>query len=153
MLAQHQVIVHLVDVIARQDEHMARLLGADGINVLVHRVGGSHVPVLADPLHGRQDLDELTQLAAHDVAPAFADVPIQREGFVLGKDVNAPQVGVDAIGESDVDDAIDAAEGDGRLGAVAGERVETFARSACQQDSKGVSHLPVPLDPTTEAAS
>ena len=67
MLLQHQAVVHLVDVIAGEDENVLRLLGADGIDVLVDGVGGAHVPVLADALHGRQDFDELAQFAADDV--------------------------------------------------------------------------------------
>ena len=36
------------------------------------------------------------------------------------------------LDKRDVDDAVDAAEGDGRLGAVAGQRVQTLTRSARQ---------------------
>jgi hypothetical protein len=67
---------------------------------------------------------------------------IKRERFVLCENVNAAQVGVDAVGEGDVDDAINAAESNGRFGAVTSQRVESFARSASQQDSEGVFHLP-----------
>ena len=68
-------------------------------------------------------------LAAHDV-PAFADMPVQRQRLVLGEDVDPAQVGVDAVGKRDVDDAVDAAEGDGRLGAVASQRIEPLARAS-----------------------
>ena len=140
MLARHQVVIHLVDVVARQDEHVLRLLGADGINVLVHRVGGTHVPVLAHPLHGRQNLDELANLAAIDVSPAFANVTVQRQRLVLGQDVDLAQVRVHAIGKRDVDDAIDAAEGYGRLGTVTGEGIKALSCAAGQQDSQSFSH-------------
>src|ERR1019366_4330709 len=103
VLAQHQVVVHLVDVIARHDQHVARLLGANGVDVLIYRVGRAHVPVLADPFHGRQDLDELSQFASHNVAPAFTNVPVQRQGFVLGQDIDFSQIGVDTVGKRDVD--------------------------------------------------
>ena len=141
MLAQHQVVVHLVDVVAGEDQHVLRLFAADGVDVLVDGVGRAHVPVLAHALHRRQNLDELAEFSAHDVGPAFADVAVQRQRLVLRQDVNATQVGVDAVGERDVDDAIDAAEGDGRFGAVARQRIKTLTCSSGQQNSEGIFHL------------
>ena len=140
MLVEHQPVVHLVDVIAREDQHVLGLLGADRVNVLVDGVGGAQVPVLAHPLHGRQDLDELAQVAGHDV-PALADVAVQRQRLVLGEDVNVAQVGVDAVGERDVDDAVVAAESDRRLGAVAGQGIQALPCSSGQQHSQRVFHL------------
>src|SRR5208282_1115324 len=58
--------------------------------------------------------------------PALADLTIQRERLVLRENKDAPQAGVDAIGKRDVDDTVDAAEGYGGFGAVAGERIEAF---------------------------
>ena len=126
---QHQAVIHLVDVVAGEDQHVLGLLRPDRVNVLIHRVGGALVPLIAYPLHRRQHFDELAHLAAHDV-PAFAHVAVQRKRLVLGQDINPAQVGVDAVGKSDVDDAIDSAEGDSRLGAIASERIEALARPA-----------------------
>jgi hypothetical protein len=97
------------------------------------------IPLIADALHGRKDFDELADFAAQDV-PAFADVAIQGKRFVLREDVDAAQVGVEAVGKSDVDDTIHAAEGDGGLGAVASKRVEAFAGTAGKKDSESVFH-------------
>ena len=116
-------------MVAGENEHMFRLFGADGVDILVHRVRGALVPLFTDPLHGRQYFDELSHLAAQDV-PALADVPIQRQRFVLGENVDSPQVRVDAIGEGDIDDAIDAAEGDGRFCPVARQGIEPLPRSS-----------------------
>ncbi len=139
VLIEHQPIVHLVNVIARQDENVFRLLCSNRVDVLVDGVRGSHVPVLADALHRRQDLNELAQFASHDV-PAFANMTIQRERFVLGEDVDATKIGINAIGKRDVDDAIDSAERDCRFGAIPSQRVQPFPRSSGQQDSKRVLH-------------
>ena len=70
----------------------------------------------------------------------LADVAVEAEGFVLREDEDAAQIAIDAIGERDVDDAVDAAEGHGGLGAVAGERPQPLALAACQQDADGVAH-------------
>jgi hypothetical protein len=58
----------------------------------------------------------------------------------LRQDVDAPQIGVEAIAESDIDDAIHAAEGDGGLGAVAGERIKALTGATCEKDSESVFH-------------
>ena len=65
---------------------------------------------------------------------------VEAERFVLREDENAPQVAVDAIGERDVDDAVDAAEGNGGLGAVPRQRPEPLALPAGQEDTDGVAH-------------
>ena len=94
MPLQHQAVIHLVDVVAGEDQHVLGLLRPDRVNVLIHRVGGALVPLIAYPLHRRQHFDELSHLAAHDV-PAFADVAVQRKRLVLGEDINPAQVGID----------------------------------------------------------
>src|SRR5271170_4149494 len=81
MLLHHLAVVHFVDVIAGEDEDVLGLLGADGINVLVNGVGGTLIPLIADPLHGGKDFDELFYLVAEDV-PAFADVAVEGKCFV-----------------------------------------------------------------------
>ena len=61
-------------------------------------------------------------------------------GLVLGQDEDAAEVAVDAVGEGEVDDAVEAAEGHGRLGAVAGQRLQAGALAAGQDHRQDVSH-------------
>jgi hypothetical protein len=77
MLLEHQPVIHLVNVVAGEDEHVLGLLGPDGIDILVNRVGRALVPLVADALHGREHFHELPHFASYDV-PAFADVSIER---------------------------------------------------------------------------
>ena len=137
MEAQHLRVVHLVDVIAGQHDHVLGVFLHDRIQILVDGVGGALVPVLADALLRRQNLDELAQLFRDDV-PAHADVAIQRERFVLRGDEDAAQAGVDAVAEREVDDAVGPAEKHGWFGAVSGERVQTFTRTAREQNHQRV---------------
>ena len=102
------------------------LLGADRVDVLEDRIGSALVPALGDALHGREDLDELAEFTGHHRAPALADVAVERERLVLGEDVDVAQIGVDAVGEGDVDDAVLSGEGDGGL---ARSRVRGKSRS------------------------
>ena len=140
VVLEHQPVVHFVNVVAGKNQHMLRLFRADGVDVLVNRVRGAHVPIGADPLHGRQDLNELAQFLGHDTGPAFADVAVERERFVLGEDVDPAQVGVDAVGEGDIDNAVVAAEGNRRFGPISCQGEKPFTRSPGQQYSKCVFH-------------
>ncbi len=148
MLLQHPAIVHLVDVVARKDQDMLRLFRADGVDILINGIGSPLVPGLRNTLHRRQDFDELAQLVGNHRPPAFANVAIQRERLVLGEDVDVAQVGVDAVGKSDVDNAVLTGERDGGLGAIASEREKSFTSSTCEQHAECISHGPLPRIPS-----
>ena len=59
---EHLRVVHLVDVVARQHDQVIRVLAFDRVEVLIDGVGRSEIPVFADALLRRQDLDELAEL-------------------------------------------------------------------------------------------
>ena len=134
---QHARVVHLVDVIAREHDQVPRVLAHDRIQVLVDRVRGPLVPVLADPLLRRQDLDELAELLGDD-APAHADVAVERQRLVLRRDEDAPQPGVDAVAQREVDDPVRPAEVHRRLGPFLGQRIEPLPGAAGEDDDQAV---------------
>src|SRR6185369_8768480 len=73
-------------------------------------------------------------------APAEADVPVQGAGLVLGHDDDPAELAVDAVGQGEVDDPVQAAERDGRLGPVPGERVESGPAAPGENDGQDVAH-------------
>ena len=73
VIRDHRPVVHFVDVIARQNQHVGRVVRADEFEILIHRIGGAAVPMDADLLLGGNQFDELAQFAAQ-VAPAALDV-------------------------------------------------------------------------------
>jgi len=68
-------------------------------------------------------------------------VAIEAEGLVLSEDKNTAERRIDAIRESDIDDAIQSAKGDSGLGTVSGERPESFALPTREENSKGIAHI------------
>jgi hypothetical protein len=98
VLLEHLAVVHFVDVIAAEDDDVPGLFGADRVDVLVDGIGGALIPVFADTLHRRQNLNEFAEFLSDGAGPAFADVAVERKRFVLGEDVDAAEVGVDAVG-------------------------------------------------------
>ncbi len=130
VLLEHLLVVHLVDVVAGENDDVARVLASDRIDVLVHGIGRAQVPVRRDAHLRRQNFDELAE--TQQLRPALADVPVERKRFVLRQDEHAPEVAVDAVGERNVDNSVDAAEGYCRLCAVACQRPEPLALSSSQ---------------------
>ena len=63
---------------------------------------------------------------------AAADVVVQGAGAILGEDAYPVNVGVDAVAEREVDDAIAAAEDDGRFRSLFREDAEAVALAARQ---------------------
>ena len=134
--ADHRAVVHLVDVIPGEDQHVQRPVRADDLHVLPERVGGALVPLGAALLLGRDDLDELAELAAK-VAPATLDVLDQRVRLVLGEDRDLPDPGVDAVRQCEVDDPELAAERRRGLASVLGEVPQTLAAAAGHDNREG----------------
>src|SRR5262249_49649437 len=94
--ADHVAIVHLVNVIPRQDQDVAWFRFLDAVNVLVYRVRRALVPMFVDALLRRQDLNVLLKLPAEE-APTRCDMAIQTTRLVLRENEDAAQVAVDAI--------------------------------------------------------
>ena len=66
---------------------------------------------------------------------------VERGGIELRQDVNAPEAGVDAIGDGNVHESVFAGERDGGLGAVPGEREEARALTAAHDDAEDVAGI------------
>ena len=89
------------------------------------------------PLLRRHQVDELLHAAVEE-APAALDVADQAVRLVLRGDADAPNAGVHAVGQREIDDAELAAERNGRLGAPVGELLQPAAASARENQAVGV---------------
>ncbi|MND93382.1 hypothetical protein D3C80_855680 [compost metagenome] len=139
MGGQHAPIVHLVDVVAGDDQHVLGVAAVDEVQVLVNRIGGALVPLgFVDLLLGGKELDELVE-AAIEETPAALDVADQAVGLVLGGDADLADARVDAVGEGEVDDAELAGKVHRGFGAELGQLLESTATAAGQDDGEGVA--------------
>jgi hypothetical protein len=127
MLAQHDFVVHLVDVIAGQQHDVARAVVLDDVHVLVNGVSGSLVPLrLAHPLRRGQHVKTFVSFRAEEV-PAALQVADQRVRLILRRDRDAADARVERVTQREIDDTRLAAEIDGRLGAAVRQVVEPSA--------------------------
>ena len=133
MAGQHVGVVHLVDMVAGEDDHILRVVHINEAQVLVNGVGGALVPGAAlGALVGRQDVDAAGG-AVQVPGLAAADIAVQLQGAVLGQHAHGVDTGVGAVGKREVDDAVLTAEGDGGLCHVSGKDIEAAALSSGQQ--------------------
>jgi len=139
MVGEQGVVVHLVDMITGEHQHMLRLGLAHDVEILVDRIGGAAVPLVIKPLLGRHHIDELAEVGLQE-APAALDMADQALGLVLREHADAADAGVHAVRQRKVDDRELAGEGHGRLGAPVGELMQPRASTAGQHHRIGALH-------------
>ena len=126
---QQVVDVHPVDVVGAEDRHDVRVEVVHDVEVLQHGVGGAAIPGGPEAHLGRHHGDEVVGQDPRG-APGLPQVLDERLRLVLHEHVERGHLRVDEVGEDEVDDAITAPEGHGRLGAVAGEGMQPLALAA-----------------------
>ena len=138
MVGEYLSVIHLVDMVAGQDQDVVRFVRAQDVEILVHRVGCTEIPVLfRNALRGGQDVDELLEAAVEET-PAALDVPDQTVGLVLRRHADAPDPGIHAIRQGKIDDAELAAKRHGRFGAPVGQVFQPAATPAGQHECIGI---------------
>jgi hypothetical protein len=136
MLAQHHLVIHLVDVVAGQDDRILDAIAVDDVDVLRHRIGRAAVPVhLVHPLACRQDIQVFVPLRPEE-APAALDVADEGVRLVLRRNRHLPDARVQRIRQRKVDDPGLAAKVDRRLG----PRVRQLLQPAAAPPGKDKGH-------------
>ena len=126
-------VVHAVEVIAGEDDVVVGLVAGDVPRGLADGVGRALEPVgVVGRLLGRQDLDESLAEEVHPVG--LADVPVERRRVELRQDEDPPDVGVQAVADRDVDEAVFARNRHRRLRSELRQREEPRALSAAEHE-------------------
>ena len=130
--ADHSGVVHLVDVVAREDQHVIRIVAVNKSYILIDGVGRALVPfgVLALGV-GRQHLHAAVRIV-QTPRLAVADVLIELQRLILGQNTHRIDLRVDTVGQREIDDTVFSAERHGRFGRVLRQDHEAAALSACQ---------------------
>jgi hypothetical protein len=138
---EHLPVVHLVDVIAGEDDDPARALPLERVEVLVDRIGGAFIPAFTHSLLRRKRFDELADLAVADV-PCRPEVAIQALRLVLSGDEDLAKARVQAVRQREVDDPIGSPEEDGRFGSVPREGIKPLARTPGEEKGDDIPEMP-----------
>ena len=138
VVLEEHLVVHAVDVVAREDEHRLGIRRLDAVEVLVDRVRRAAVPgVLVEALLGRQHVHVLVELARQE-GPAELQVLQQAVRVVLREHHDLAEARVHTVGESEVDDAVLAAEVETGLGIVIGQIHQALAAPSSHHERDGV---------------
>ena len=117
-----RLVVHLVDVVAGQDEHDVAGLLADRLEVDEHCVRRAAVPLGRSAARDvRLEQANAALVAVEVPRPASADVVVQRARVVLRQDEDVVDLRIDAVRQGEVDDPVLARERNGRLGPDGGQ--------------------------------
>ena len=139
MLLEHQFIIHLVHMVARQDDHIFRRIAFDDVDILEDRVGRAFIPLaFRHALAGGQDVEAFIAFRAKEV-PAALEMPDQRMRLVLGRNADAPDAAVERIGQGEIDDPGLAAEMHCGLCAPVGQFGKATAPAPGQYIGHGVT--------------
>src|SRR5262249_33367111 len=157
MLSQHDLVIHLVDMIAGEQHDEPAAVALDDIDVLIDGIRSSHIPHrFGNALAGRQDVKTFVTFRTEEI-PAHLQVTDKAVGLVLCGNRNATDAGIECIRESEIYDAGLAAKIDGGLGPPVSKLQKPATSTARQNEGQGVtcqrlivavSHLFLPLQPT-----
>ena len=133
MERKQRPVVHLVDVVAGEDQDGLGPVLMNDVQILVDGIGRAAIPNLAELLLRRHDVDELAELAVQ-VAPAALHMLNQGVSLILRENEDLADARVHAVRQREVDDAVLAAERGGRLGAMVRQLHEPLTTAARHDD-------------------
>ncbi len=134
VVGQHLSVVHLINVVTGQNQHIVGIVLVDEVDILIDGIGrtlepGAHVALLHIGGQNMQTTVGTVQIPGLSVA----QIGVQLQRLILGQHADRVNAGIDAVGQWKVDDAVLPAEGDGGLGHMAGQSVQARSLSAGQQ--------------------
>ncbi|MPN32401.1 hypothetical protein SDC9_179879 [bioreactor metagenome] len=130
---QHRAVIHLVDMVAGENQHIVRVVLVDKFAVLVDRVRRAGVPAAVLAGLVRRQHKHAAVHAVEVPVLAGANVAVQRERAILREHADRVDVRIDAVAERKIDDAILAAKRHGGFRHAGGQHAEAAALSARQQ--------------------
>lgn len=134
VIGERNGVVHLVDVIASQDQRVIAAEAADHFTILEYRVSRALIPdVAANALVGWQHLDEFIEFASQK-SPRHLDMTNETVTGVLSEDGDTAHARVHGIRQREIDDAELATEEDGRLRMTSCQIEQATAASSGQHD-------------------
>ena len=140
VLSDNAAKIHAIELIAAQDEHEIEIVIQEVSEILAHRIGGPLIPrVIGECLFRSQNFHEPSRKMIELVG--LGDMPVERGRVELGEEVNALQIGIDAVGNRDVDQTILPGQRHRRLGSLLGQREETGPLPSSHDDGQDVAGI------------
>ena len=130
---EHQVIVHLVEMVAGEDDDILGVVAVEKVDVVVNRVGGAFIPFAAGLRGIRRENVHAAPGRVQIPRRARAEIPVEQRRLILDQHADGVNAGVDAVGKGKIDHAVFPAERNGRLGDLLRQNTQTAALAARQE--------------------
>ncbi len=128
--------IHPIQLVAAQNDELFEIVVQEMDEIFPHRVRRPFIPRgVGERLLRREDFHEPAAGKFVELVGA-RDVAVQRGRIELCQNVDAPEAGVDAVGDRDVHEPVFAGERHGGLGAVLRQRKQPRALAAAHDDAE-----------------
>ena len=132
MLLEHPRIVHCIDVIAREDEHVVGIRHINEVKVLIDGIRRTAIPVRTLLACIRRQDEEPSVALVEVPCAARAEVLVQLKRTVLCQHADALNAGIHTVAQWKINDAVLPAERNGGLCDALRQCAEAAALPACQ---------------------
>ena len=107
VLLQHDVIIHLVNVIAGEDKQIFGIIAVDKVDILRNGIccSAEHFEAGVSFLAGSENEDTAV-LCVKAPQAALCDIAVEQNGFVLGQNTHYINSAVGTVAEGEIDDAV-----------------------------------------------
>ena len=115
MVVEHHLVVHLIDMVTGQDQHIVRMVLLHVSQILVNRIRSPCIPLRLPRLLIRREDCDAALIAVQIPRNADADMSIESQRLILGQDTDCVDSRIDAVAERKINDPVLSPERNGRL--------------------------------------
>jgi hypothetical protein len=124
-------------MVAAKDKDVLGFFTLDRVDVLINGIRRPLIPLFGSAELRRNCENKLAPIVGKHI-PSEPDVSVEGIRLVLCQNADPFQLGVDAIGECEIDDAVNAPKRDGRFGPVLSKRIKTLTLTSGKYEGKSV---------------
>ena len=140
MLTDDPAKIHPIQLVAAEDEQVIEIVIEEVREIFPHGVGGTFIPRrVGERLPRREDFHEAARKEVEFIRAR--NVAVQRGGIELRQNVNAPESGVNAVGNRDVHQPVFAGQRHGGLRALLGQREQPRALASAHDNGENVADI------------
>ena len=131
MEVQHNLIIHLINMISGKDQNIFRIITFHIAQILINGIGCTGIPFTVIASLIRWKYGHSTIVPIEIPRNADADMCIQPEWLILRQHTNRINSGIDTIAEWKIDNSVLAAKCYRRFGDVRCQNSKSAALTAC----------------------
>ena len=133
MEIKHYLVIHLINMISRQDQHIIRIILFHIIQILIDRIRRSGVPFAVGAFLVRRKNRNTSHIPVQIPRDPDSDMRIQTQWLILCQNAYGIDPRVDTVAEREINDPILPAKCNRRLRHLCCQNSEPAALSSCEK--------------------